>query len=197
MQPTWFEVKLKYEKEIEAQDGRVKKVSEVYLIDAVSFTEAEKRMYAEVEKMGQGKNFVIDNIKKSNINEVIPSESADFWFKVRITISMIDDEAGKKKSSSQYFLVAGEEFKEAFMRLEKELEYMVIPYTVTSMVLSPILDVYPYEEQAPEGFRPMTATESSDYAALRAMETAPDESLVEELSKEGEEDADEEKTAGE
>lgn len=174
MQPTWFEVKLKYEKEIEAQDGRVKKVSEVYLIDAVSFTEAEKRMLTEVEKMGQGQNFMIDNIKKSNINEVIPSDSADYWFKIRITVSMIDDEAGKKKSSSQYFLVAGEEFKDAFFRLEKELEYMVVPYTITSMVVSPILDVYPYEEQAPDGFRPMTASERVDYAAMRAIETAPE-----------------------
>ncbi|MFV0554214.1 MAG: DUF4494 family protein, partial [Mangrovibacterium sp.] len=52
MQPTWFEVKLKYEKEMEAQDGRVKKVSEVYLIDAVSFTEAERRMFIEIDKMG-------------------------------------------------------------------------------------------------------------------------------------------------
>ncbi|MFV0365317.1 MAG: DUF4494 domain-containing protein [Mangrovibacterium sp.] len=181
MQSTWFEVKLKYEKEIEAQDGRVKKVSEVYLIDAVSFTEAEKRMFTEIEKMGQGKNFVIDNIKKSNINEVIPSDSADYWFKIRITVSMITDEdGGKKKSSSQYFLVAGEDFKEAFLRLEKELEYMVVPYNVTSMVTSPILDVYPYEEQAPEGFRPMTERESADYAAIRDMENTTDAEEVEE-----------------
>ncbi|MFV0289414.1 MAG: DUF4494 domain-containing protein [Mangrovibacterium sp.] len=167
MQPLWFEVKLKYEKEIEAQDGRVKKVSEVYLIDAVSFTEAEKRMLIEVDKMGQGKNFIIDNIKKSNINEVIPADSAGYWYKIRITVSMItEDDGGKKKSSSQYFLVAGDDFKEAFIRLEKELEYMVVPYSITSMVVSPILDVFPYEEQAPDGFRPMSAQESKDYRAM-------------------------------
>ncbi len=166
MQPIWFEVKLKYEKEIEAQDGRVKKVSEVYLIDAVSFTDAEKRMLMEVEEMGQGKNFLIDNIKKSNINEVIPSDSADYWYKTRITVSLIDDEAGKKKSSSQYYLVAGEDFKDAFLRLEKELEYMVVPYNVTSMVTSTILEVFPYKELAPEGFRPMTQAEQVDYRAV-------------------------------
>ncbi len=181
MNTTWFEVKLKYEKEIEAQDGRVKKVSEVYLIDAMSFTEAEKRMLAEVEKMGQGQNFVIDNIKKSNINEVIASDSDDYWFKVRITISMIDDEAGKKKTTSQYFLVAGEEFKEAFLRLEKELEYMVIPYTVTSMTVSPILEVFPYEEQAPEGFRPMTESEKVDYKAVSDINLDDEQELSEEL----------------
>lgn len=166
MQPTWFEVKLKYEKEIESQDGRVKKVSEVYLIDAVSFTDAERRMLTEVEKMGHGKNFLIDNIKKSNINEVIPSDSSDYWYKTRITVSFIDDEAGKKKSSSQYYLVAGEDFKDAFFRLEKELEYMVVPYNVTSMVASSIIEVFPYEEQAPEGFRPITQSEQSIYRSM-------------------------------
>lgn len=181
MQPTWFEVKLKYEKEMEAQDGRVKKVSEVYLIDAVSFTEAERRMFIEIDKMGQGQNFVIDNIKKSNITEVIPSDSADYWFKIRITISMITDEdGGKKKTTSQYFLVAGEEFKDAFFRLEKELEYMVVPYTITSMVISPILDVYPYEEQAPEGFRPMTAQESKDYRAMVEIDATTDVDAIDE-----------------
>ena len=44
---TWFECKIRYEKTME--NGMQKKVTEPYLVDALSFTEAEARIIEDTE----------------------------------------------------------------------------------------------------------------------------------------------------
>ncbi|MGE5447957.1 MAG: DUF4494 family protein, partial [Bacteroidales bacterium] len=78
---TWFEVKVKYVKVDD--DGREKKVSEVYLLDAVTFTDAETRIIKQLETMVRGE-FIVDNIKKSNIVEIFPNENGEWWYKAKI-----------------------------------------------------------------------------------------------------------------
>ncbi len=138
---TWFEVKVKYVKV--DQDGRERKVSESYLVDAVSFTDAETRIIQQMQQIIRGE-FQVDNIKKSNIIEIFPAESGEFWYKVRIAIVTIDEKAGKEKKINNYFLVAADDFKEAFQRLEEGLSYILVPYQTTAMSLSNIADVFPY-----------------------------------------------------
>ncbi len=144
---TWFEVKVKYVKV--DQDGRERKVSEVYLIDAVSFTDAEARTIEQMQQIIRGE-FHIDNIKKSNIVEIFPHDNGEYWYKAKITLITIDEKAGKEKKVNNYFLVAADNFKEAYLRLEEGLSYILVPYQTTSMALSTIVDVFPYfkeEEQ--------------------------------------------------
>jgi hypothetical protein len=138
---TWFEVKVKYVKV--DQDGRERKVSESYLVDAVSFTDAETRIIQQMQQIIRGE-FQVDNIKKSNIIEIFPAESGEFWYKARIAIVTIDEKAGKEKKINNYFLVAADDFKEAFQRLEEGLSYILVPYQTTAMSLSNIADVFPY-----------------------------------------------------
>ena len=138
---TWFEVKVKYVKV--DQDGREKKVSEVYLVDAVSFTDAEARTIAELQQMIRGE-FLIDSIKRSNIVEIFPSEAGEFWFKARIAIVTIDEKAGKERKVNNYFLVAADDLKEAQKLIEEGLSYILVPYNSISIALSPIVDVFPY-----------------------------------------------------
>lgn len=158
---TWFEVKVKYVKV--DQDGREKKVSESYLVDAVSFTDAEARIIEQMQQIIRGE-FHIDNIKKSNIVEIFPAESGEFWYKARIAIVTIDEKAGKEKKVNNYFLVAADDFKEALQRLEEGLSYILVPYNTTSMALSPIVDVFPYfsddqQQQVPPHLKPMAEVE--------------------------------------
>jgi len=149
---TWFEVKVKYVKV--DQDGRERKVGEVYLVDAVSFTDAEARIIEQMQQMIRGE-FHIDNIKKSNIVEIFPHESGEFWYKARISIVTIDEKAGKEKKINNYFLVAADDFKEAYSRLEDGLSYILVPYHTTAMSLSTIVDVFPYfKDDAPEVLPP-------------------------------------------
>lgn len=152
---TWFEVKVKYVK-ID-NDGRERKMGESYLVDAVSFTDAEARIIQQMQQVIRGE-FHIDNIKKSNIIEIFPAESGEFWYKARIAIVTIDEKAGKEKKVNNHFLVAADDFKEALQRLEEGLSYILVPYHTTSMALSTIVDVFPYfagdqPQEVPSNFK--------------------------------------------
>lgn len=138
---TWFECKAKYVKVDE--EGRERKVSEVYLLDAVSCTEAEARLTAELMKMVRGE-LSIGKVAESNIVEIFPHESGEWWWKAKISIVTIDEKAGKEKKINNYFLIAADDIKEAQKRLEEGLSYVLVPYQVTSLSISPIVDVFPY-----------------------------------------------------
>lgn len=71
MMHTWFEGKIRYEKV--AENGMNKKVTEPYLVDALSFTEAEARLIEEVTPFITGEFTVID-IKRANYSEIFPSD---------------------------------------------------------------------------------------------------------------------------
>ena len=139
---TWFECKVKYVK-ID-QDGRERKVTESYLVDAVSFTDAETRIIEQMQQVVRGGEFLVDNIKKSNIIEIFPHDDGEYWFKAKIGIVTIDEKAGKEKKINNYFLVAADDFKQALQRLEEGLSYILVPIQITAMNLSTIVDVYPY-----------------------------------------------------
>lgn len=138
---TWFECKVKYVKIDD--DGRERKVNEVYLVDAVTFTDAETRIIQNVQQMVRGE-FIVDNIKKSNIVEIFPHEEGEWWYKAKIGIVTIDEKAGKEKKINNYFLVAADDIKQALQRLEDGLSYILVPYQTTSLAICNIVDVFPY-----------------------------------------------------
>ncbi|MFY9153142.1 MAG: DUF4494 domain-containing protein [Prolixibacteraceae bacterium] len=140
---TWFECKVKYVKVDD--DGRERKVSEAYLVDAVTFTDAETRIIQQLQTMVRGE-FIIDNIKKSNIIEIFPHEEGEWWYKAKIAIVTIDENAGKEKKINNYFLVAADDIKQALQRLEEGLSYVLVPYQTTSIAVCNIIDVFPYFE---------------------------------------------------
>ncbi len=153
---TWFESKAKYMKVSES--GRETMVTENFLLDAVSFTDAESRMIRQMQQMVKGGEFSVVDIKKSKIAEIFPFEEGEWWFKVTINLVTIDEEAGKEKKLRTYYLIMADDIKEALERLDESLSYLVIPYVVSSIAVSTIVDVFPYdpsEAQIPEGFVPV------------------------------------------
>ncbi|WP_163322236.1 DUF4494 domain-containing protein [Draconibacterium mangrovi] len=156
MMQTWFESKVKYMKVSES--GSESMVTENFLLDAVSYTDAETRIIRQMQQMVRGGEFTIVDIKKSRIAEVFPYENGEWWFKATINLVTIDEEAGKEKKIRAYYLIMADDIKEALNRLDESLEYLVIPFVVTSLAVSPIVDVFPYnpeEAQIPEGFVPL------------------------------------------
>lgn len=143
MTANWFEVKVKYTKVDE--DGRQRKVSELYLLDAVSFTEAESRIIEELREIIQG-DFYIEAIKKSNITELVESKDGndDKWFKAKVAIIDADSISGREKRSNQYFLVAGSDVDKSLENLQKALSTYVISTDVVQIGDSNIMDVFPY-----------------------------------------------------
>ncbi|MGL5681703.1 MAG: DUF4494 domain-containing protein [Marinifilaceae bacterium] len=141
----WFEAKVKYIKITE--DGRERKVSELYLLDAMSYTEAEGGVIKEMESIVHG-DYYIDALKKSNISEVVPSddENDDKWYKVKVSFIDADEVSGKEKKSNQYYLVQASDIKRAIENIEKALSTFVVPYDLAVTGETKIVDVFPYEE---------------------------------------------------
>lgn len=149
MTANWFEVKVKYVKV--GEDGKEKKVSELYLLDSMSFTEAEARIIEELKEMIQG-DFCIEAIKKSNITELVESNDAndDKWFKAKVAIIDCDSISGKEKRANQYFLVAGSNVDKSLENLQKALSTYVVPFEIVQVGDSNIMDVFPYFEDKQE-----------------------------------------------
>lgn len=143
MVANWFEVKIKYHKIND--EGKEVKVSETYLIDAMSFTEAESRITISLKEMIQH-DFYIVSIKKSNITELIESDDIndDKYFKAKVSIIDADQISGKEKRSNQYFLIAGANVDSALEYLRKTLSTYVVPTDIVSVGDSNIVDVFPY-----------------------------------------------------
>lgn len=168
MTANWFEAKVKYIKVNE--DGREKKVNEAYLLDALSYTEAESRIMHEMESVIKG-DYYISSLKKSNVTELVPSEDEtdDRWYKAKVAIIDADEVSGKEKSSYQYYLVAAANINRALQNLEKSLSTFVVPYEIASIADTLFMDVFPYfsdqEEQLPDNLKPIgeTSTESEDF----------------------------------
>ena len=157
---TWFECKVKYLKVSES--GNEQTVTENFLLDAVSYTDAETRIIRQMQQMVKGGEFSIVDIKKSRIAEVFPFESGEWWFKATINLVTVDEDAGKEKKIRSYYLIMADDIQEALSRLDESLSYIVIPYVTTSLTLSTIADVFPYEPSEsiiPRGFVPLESTE--------------------------------------
>lgn len=143
----WFLCKVKYAKENE--QGLLKNVSEQYLVDAVSFTEAEARIYDMLGSTIRG-DFQVTNISKSNFVDVFPYEDIDIWHKCKITYVVADADSGKEKKVTQYMLVTAHNVKEAYDRIHESLSNMLVTFRVPDITESAIVEVFPYERDDEE-----------------------------------------------
>ena len=166
MTANWFEAKVKYVKT--GDDGKEKKVTETYLFDAVSYTEAEGRTLDTLREMVQG-DFYIAGLKKSNISELVESDDPadDKWYKAKVAIIDADQLTGKEKRANQYYLVAGADIERALANLQRSLSTYVVPWEIASLADTTIMDVFPYfgEEAGdarPGNLRPLAGGDDSD-----------------------------------
>jgi len=144
---TWFLCKVKYAKENE--EGLLKNVSEQYLVDAVSFTEAEARIYDMLGSVIRG-DFQVTSISKSNIVDVFFFDDVDVWHKCKITYIVADADSGKEKKVTQYMLVTAHNVKEAYDRIYESLNNMLVSFNVPDVSESQIVEIFPYEKDDEE-----------------------------------------------
>lgn len=142
---TWFEGKLKYMKV--AGTGNERMATEQFLLDAVSFTDAETRMITQAQQMVRGGEFTVKDIKQSQIAEVFPYENGEWWWKVKVQLVSIDENAGREKKVTDYYLIMADDVNQAVARIDESLEYLVIPYTVVTLNRTNIADVFPYDPE--------------------------------------------------
>ena len=115
---TWFECKIRYEKI--AENGMTKKVTEPYLVDALSFTEAESRIIEEITPFITGE-FTVSDIKRANYSELFPCEedAADRWFKCKLYFITIDEKSGAEKKTAANMLVQAADLRDAVKKLDE------------------------------------------------------------------------------
>lgn len=149
MAANWFEIKVKYTKVNEF--GKEKKVLETYLLDSMSFTEAEGRITEKLKEIIQY-DFHVTSIKPSNISEIVESKDTkdDKCFKAKVAIIDADTITGREKRSNVYFLVAGSDVNVALENLRKALSTYLVPTDVVQVGDSNIMDVFPYFEDRQE-----------------------------------------------
>ena len=146
MMHTWFECKIRYERVME--NGMNKKVTEPYLVDALSFTEAEARIIEEMTPFISGE-FTISDIKRTNYSELFPSdeESADRWFKCKLIFITLDDKSGAEKKTSTQVLVQAADLRDAVKKLDEGMKGTMADYQIASVAETAIMDVYPYSAE--------------------------------------------------
>lgn len=141
----YFECKVSYEKMLE--NGMQKKVTEPYLVDALSFTEAEARIIEEIRPFITGE-FTVTDVKRARLSELFFNENGDRYYKVKVYFITQDEKTGAEKKISAQMLAQASDLKEAIAVLEEGMKGTMADYVIASVSETPIMDVFPYE--APE-----------------------------------------------
>lgn len=143
MAMNWFECRIRYEKMM--NNGMQKKVTEPYLVDALSFTEAEARIIEEMTPFISGE-FTVSDIKRANYSELFPSmdEQDDRWFKCKLVYIALDEKSGAEKRTSTNVLVQASDLDRAKKNLDENMKGTMADYQVPSVTETAIMDVYPY-----------------------------------------------------
>jgi hypothetical protein len=140
----WFECKIKYEKT--AEEGKIVKVNEAYLIDALSFTEAEARIIEEMRPFISGE-FTVANIRRAKINEMFFNENGDKWYRAKVMFVSLDEEKGVEKRTAVTMLVQATDIKEALDGITEGMKGSMADYEIAAITETNIMDVYKYEAE--------------------------------------------------
>ena len=140
----WFQCKVKYEKN--AQDGGIVKTSEAYLVDALSFTEAEERINEEMRPFIIGE-FLVSDIKREKVNELFANEAGDRWYRSKVNFISLDEEKGVEKRIATTMYAQASSVKEALEVIEKGMKGTLADYEIAAITETNIMDVFPYKAE--------------------------------------------------
>ena len=142
MKRNWYKFRVKYGKQLD--NGKTKKVSEEYLVDAESFTETEKRAAKAASKLFETRSFDITAISREPISEIIRNENDDEdnkWYKAVVAFVTENEETGEKKYSPQNIYVQATDTTDADSRLRDHMRNSMEEWVVKSIAETKVLDV--------------------------------------------------------
>ena len=141
---TWFQCKVKYERNVD--DGSIAKVSETYLIDALSFTEAEERINEEMKPYISG-DFMVTDIKRAKIYELFENESGDRWYRSKVNFVSLDEEKGVEKRITTTMYAQASTLKEAVDVIDKGMKGTLADYEIASVAETDVMDIFKYHAE--------------------------------------------------
>ena len=139
----FFICKVRYEKTCD--DGLQKKVTESYVVDALSFTEAEARITEEMASYINGE-FTIEDISKAQFKEIFFTEDgvAEKWYKAKLQFITIDEATEKEKRSSVIYLVQANTLKGAITNIDDVMSGTMIDYVSCAVQETTFEEVFEY-----------------------------------------------------
>lgn len=132
---SYFECKVRY------QNKLGKKVNELYLVNALSFTEAEARIIDKITPFVSGELYLMA-IKRANFSEIIPGEKGDKWFKCKLAFITINEKSAKESKTNTNILVQANNIDEAKLSLDEAMKGAMADYLVESVIETKIVDVF-------------------------------------------------------
>ena len=137
----WFEGKVSIDKNV--GDGKIKKQTEAYLIDAMTFGSAEERLIEETAPYCSGE-LDVKELRHANYAEVIPSEldSDDKWYKLKYNIITIDEKTGAEKTTPVYVLIQAANVVVAQEYFKESMRGTMVDYRIAAIQETKILDVF-------------------------------------------------------
>ena len=136
----WFETKVKYDKTM-LDTGAIKSVTEPYLVDALSFTEAEARITKEMEPFVSGE-LTVTAVRQGRFEDVLYHEGGDRWYKVKINMITIDEKTGAEKRSASFSLVQASEFKLALDYFLEAMKSVLFDFEIVNITEMAYIDVF-------------------------------------------------------
>ena len=138
----WFECKVKYEKTLET--GTQKKVTEAYLVDAMTFTDAEARIIEEMTPFIVGE-FEVTAVKKARISELFIDPQGDKWYRAKVMFISLDEKSGVEKKSASNMLVQARSFEEAVKNLSDGMKGTMSDWEINTISETTLMDVFGLE----------------------------------------------------
>ena len=138
----WFECKVRYDKLQE--NGAVKKVNEPYLVDALTFTEAESRIIEKMTPYISGE-FSISAVKKTKISEIFFDDNGDRYYMFKVNFITLDEKSGMEKRSASNILVQASDLEDALKRFKEGMNGTLADFEIASIAETMLMDVYPIE----------------------------------------------------
>lgn len=135
----WIKTSVRFDKTME--NGAIKRVTEPYLVDAFSFTEAEARIIEEVTPFISGE-FTVSAVKKSKVSEIFWDETGDRWYQVKSAFITINEKTGAEKRSTAVFMVQASDFKGAYDNLMQGMKGTMADFDIISITETAIIDVF-------------------------------------------------------
>ena len=142
----WIETKVRYEQTLE--NGAQKMVNEPYLVDALSFSEAEARITEEIAPYMQG-DFSVSAVKRTNISEIFFGEdtSADTYYKIKAAFIIINERTLAEKRSNTNYLVQAKNIVDALNVFQERMKWTMVDFEVVSISETALMDVYTYKQK--------------------------------------------------
>lgn len=141
----WFNVSIKYDRT--GEEGKIERVTENYLVDALSFTEAEQRITEEKKPLINGE-FAVDKVTRARINELFENESGDKWYRCKVNFVTKDEDKGFEKRTAVTMLAQACTLKEAVLVLEKGMKGTMADYEIAAVTETNIMDIFKYKTES-------------------------------------------------